>query len=176
MSKFTQIPQDVLQWELSPYLSGMDRFNFNQVLRADERVYKKFAPDFVLRHQLAVLFTEYTSIALRIASANNSLGDGGLVIDKRVLRQGKAAMHDMYKFMQTGGVLLCQYLPRTKQIFTRDLERCIRGDSDIFYACSELDQVFLSFRATETLEKVNQMEFVRPITMLTKYMKSLGTA
>jgi len=173
---FTKTPQDVLQWVLSPYLNATERANFNQVLRPDERVYKKFDPDFVLRHQLAVSFTHYTSIARRVADANNSLADGGIVVNKRVVRQGREAMLCMYKFMLTEGALLCQYLPRTKEIFTKDLQSAIQGSSDISYFSSELDQLFLSFQAMETIEKVNKMEFVRPITKLTKYMRSLGTA
>lgn len=59
----------LLHWdakrEISSYLVIADAATFNEVLRLDERVFKKLPRDFALKHALAILKQEHNSIIKR---------------------------------------------------------------------------------------------------------------
>jgi hypothetical protein len=52
MSVFTALPQDMLQWEINRFLDPLSRLQWNEVLKKDERVYKKFPKDYAIKHQI----------------------------------------------------------------------------------------------------------------------------
>ena len=61
---FSLLPWDAKR-EISSYLALSDAATFNEVLRLDERVYKKLPTDFALKHALAILKQEHNSIIKR---------------------------------------------------------------------------------------------------------------
>jgi hypothetical protein len=62
---FSGLPWD-MKWEISTFLQRDESANFNEVLRRDERVYKKFEKDFALKHALRILREEHNSIMRRV--------------------------------------------------------------------------------------------------------------
>ena len=62
---FSGLPWDMKR-EISTFLERDDGASFNEVLRRDERVYKKFPKDFALKHALRILREEHNSIMRRI--------------------------------------------------------------------------------------------------------------
>ena len=65
MSVFTALPQDMLQHEINRFLDPLSRLHWNEVLKKDERVYKKLPVDFALKHELRVLKQQHNSIVQR---------------------------------------------------------------------------------------------------------------
>ena len=52
---FAYVPYDILSKVLNTFLTASDRFNFNQVLEPQERLYKKFGKTEALQHELHIL-------------------------------------------------------------------------------------------------------------------------
>jgi hypothetical protein len=76
MSVFTRLPQDMLQWEIARFLTSAETLAFNEVLKNDERVYKKLPTDYALKHALITKRAQYEGIATRLASLLNRLDWG----------------------------------------------------------------------------------------------------
>jgi len=53
---FNFVPHVLLQYEINPYLTGIDRANWNAVLEPTERVHKKLPADFAIKHALYVAY------------------------------------------------------------------------------------------------------------------------
>jgi len=84
---FSLLPWDAKR-EISSYLVLADAATFNEVLRRDERVYKKLPADFALKHELRVLRQKHNSIVKRYEYYQD-------VDDFRMLRR---AAKDMFGF------------------------------------------------------------------------------
>jgi hypothetical protein len=63
MSIFTALPQDMLQWEINRFLTHKDALAFNEVLKKDERVYKKLPEDYAIKHQIHISHDSYQKLA-----------------------------------------------------------------------------------------------------------------
>ena len=174
MSNFTKLPQDMLQWEIASYLNSEDRTNLNQVVRPDERVYKKFDGDFAIRHHITVSYNKYTSIISRVRAASDTLAEGGYLIDERAKRQGIQALNDMFAFISGEARMLVQYIKHAKPQMTEVLKGFSVDDTDIYDACSRSETRTLLYEAEKTLETMSAFEFIRPIKKIKTYMKGLG--
>jgi hypothetical protein len=75
-SPFTRLPQDMLQYEISLFLDPLSRAEFNSVLKADERVFKKLPKDYAISHEIEVKRHHYEGIARRLGALLNRLDWG----------------------------------------------------------------------------------------------------
>jgi len=75
-SPFTALPQDVLQYEINPFLDHLSRANFNAVLKPDERVHKKMPTDFAIAFDIEIKRAQYESMAKRLRHLMNRLDWG----------------------------------------------------------------------------------------------------
>ena len=64
--------EDILQYEINPYLDPLSRIEWNKVLKHDERVYTKFPKDYAIWHQLQVSLIIYQKILYNINECYNS--------------------------------------------------------------------------------------------------------
>jgi len=174
MTHFTKLPQDMLQWEISQYLSAGDRANFNQVVRPDERVYKKFDEDLAIRHHITVMHNKYVSIMLRIRIASDTLAEGGFLVDERAKRQGVEGLKDLFAFLSGEGRVLVQYMKNAKKQLIIVLNTFTVDDTDIYDVCSRFQTNTLRHDAEETIAKLNEVEFIRPVKNIKKYRRTLG--
>ena len=77
MSVFTALPQDMLQWEINRFLTHKDALNWNEVLKKDERVFKKFPKDYAIRHQIKRSYENYQEIAWKLQISLNRVEVAG---------------------------------------------------------------------------------------------------
>jgi len=74
---FTRLPQDMLQHEINRFLDPVSRAEFNAVLKADERVYKKMPKDFAIAFDIEVKRAHYELLATRLNFRLSRLDWGG---------------------------------------------------------------------------------------------------
>jgi hypothetical protein len=74
---FTRLPQDMLQHEINRFLDPVSRAEFNAVLKADERVYKKMPKDFAIAFDIEVKRAHYEGIVTRLNFRLSRLDWGG---------------------------------------------------------------------------------------------------
>jgi len=63
---FSLLPHDIKLHEISRFLTSADVLSFNEVLRKDERVYKKLPADYALKHALRTKYAHYKGIEKRL--------------------------------------------------------------------------------------------------------------
>jgi hypothetical protein len=77
MSVFTALPQDMLQHEINHFLDPVSRANWNEVLKKDERVYKKLYADYAIKHQIRLSHENYQALAKKLELSIGRVQDGG---------------------------------------------------------------------------------------------------
>ena len=63
---FANLPYDVLQYHLNPFLTASDRYNFNQVVEPPERISKRLPSDYAIKHYLRSVYTLHATIMVTI--------------------------------------------------------------------------------------------------------------
>jgi hypothetical protein len=98
---FSIVPWDVKQYAIGEFLGPADRTAWNQVLKKDERVFKKLGKNYALRHHIIVLSRKFNSMKKRLDYAEEDLDESGFLVDKAALRKSETALLDICKFCKT---------------------------------------------------------------------------
>ena len=151
---FSGLPWD-MKWEISTYLQRDDGANFNEVLRRDERVYKKFPKDFALKHALSILKQENNSIVKRYQIYQDADDF------QRLRRTAKA----MFRFCLTPrSEIVFQYQKGVREILIRFLTPWVDERSDFWQGASVKRKEKLLEFARAALCVVAETPFVRHIS------------
>jgi hypothetical protein len=151
---FSCLPWD-MKWEISTYLERADGANFNEVLRRDERVYKKFPKDFALKHALRILKQENNSIVRRIQ----------IYIDRDDLRWQRRTAKAMFRFcMNPRSEIAFMYQEGHKDKMYRFFEEWVDEDSECYEGASVVHKERLLKYARHALECVSKTPFIRHIS------------
>jgi hypothetical protein len=117
---FTGLPQDVLQYEINPYLDPLSRIEWNKVLKPDERVYTKFPKDYAICHQLQVSLIIYQKILYNINECYNSQYTPDLPERMHFLLYRYA-----YFFLDCRNELVLKHLHKKKNDFLLSYNDCL---------------------------------------------------
>ena len=121
MAAFLKLPQDLLQWELSPYMTVTDRATFNEVVDQDARIYNKLDKTLMKAHHIIAMKQKFESITSRLLESLDHLTRQWLSNDEFYTLSAKAlkSMEDLTKFMLTPDAkLIVQHIRGAKDNFT----------------------------------------------------------
>jgi len=159
MSVFTKLPQDMLQHEIAPFLDHRDSLSFNEVLRRNERVYKKLPADYALKHALKTKRIHYETIATRLNLLLSNVGDWD---DARV-RRAVMELKKVFAFLKDPvNSIIFMYLRNLKGVMSRMVERWLDDDQELYGFLSD-GGLELRALATETRDYIETIEFVRHV-------------
>ena len=152
---FSRLPWD-MKWEISTFLQRDDGANFNEVLRRDERVYKKFKKDFALKHALRILKQEYNSIVRRIDIGSNPVVGG--------LGGGGGATNNMFRFcLHPRSEIAFNYQSDLKEKLIRFIAPWLDEDHIGYLGMTSVKKEILLQNARWALEYVSKAPFIRHI-------------
>ena len=167
MSVFTALPQDMLQWEINRFLTHKDALAFNEVLKKDERVYKKLPADYALKHALITKRAQYESIATRLASLLNRLDWGPSPhFDWERSRPALAEkeLKKMFAFFRNPvNALIFMHLRNLKGKMERMVEAWMDDDLELYEYMSDNGRE-LRRLAEETRDYISSVPFVRHVS------------
>ena len=159
-TRFTTLPQDMLQHEINRFLDPESRAEFNAVLKPDERVYKKLSPHYALKHAIKVTYNSYTRMGLLV----NFYIDGIYGSDFRRQRSAMSAEHTLMNMFnlwyQPLNTLAIMYQDGLKAKIIRSLEAWMEDDPyNILYNTVYGHGLTVRLKAAETLEIVKKIPF-----------------
>ena len=158
MSVFTKLPQDMLQWEIARFLDHRDILSFNEVVRKDERVYKKFPVDYALKHALMTKRLHYETIATRLNFLLN-----GLSWEPSRPAQADKELKKIFAFLKDPvNAFIFMYLRQLKGVMTRMVECWIEEDQELYEYLSDGGRELRAL-ATETRDYIATIPFVRHV-------------
>lgn len=161
MSVFARLPQDMLQWEISRFLDPISRAEFNCVLKNDERIYKKFAANYALRHHIVTVKKAYEN---NVIALNHALGLLGYdeVGAKKVKLSFKHLNNIFNLFTNPVNLIVVSYQRNLREILLRLVETWEDDDQELYEYCA-----FLQPRKAEVQENARRMAAaVRPIAFV----------
>ena len=157
MSVFTRLPQDMLQHEIARFLTHADVLAFNEVLKKDERVYKKLPADFALKHALRVLKQQHNSIVARYQIYQDAADF------PRLRRAAKA----MFRFCLTPrSDIVFMHQTGVREIMIRFLTPWVDEDSEVWEGASSARKEKLIGFARASLDVISSMPFVRQVSLV----------
>ena len=159
MSVFTKLPQDMLQWEVACFLDHRDILSFNEVVRKNERVYKKFPADYALKHALITKRLHYETIATRLNIMLNYLNNW----ECRRPAQAEKELKKIFAFLKDPlNAFIFMYLRQLKGMMTRMVECWIEEDQELYEYLSDGGRELRAL-ATETRDYIATIPFVRHV-------------
>lgn len=151
---FSMLPWD-MKHTIASYLETTS--TFNEVLRRDERVYKKFPADYALTHALCILKQEHNSIVRRIQIFVNA--DNGY--DRMRLRR---ATNNMFRFcLHPRSEIAFNYQGDVKEKLIRFITPWLDEDHYGYIGMNSVKKEILLRNARWALECVSQAPFIRHI-------------
>jgi hypothetical protein len=162
MSVFTALPQDMLQWEINRFLDPLSRLQWNEVLKKDERVYKKFPRDYAIKHQFKISYASYRSVApafLFVALAHPSAAPNALKAF-RLLKKLFAWFKDPKNhivFMYTAG---------RKENFLENIAQWTEEDMELYEHISIEQGDELRAEGREVLALISEVPFIRHVSQV----------
>ena len=162
MSVFTALPQDMLQWEINRFLDPLSRLQWNEVLKKDERVYKKFPADYAIKHQVKLAHASYHSFARDLQFSLGRLADGGWE-DVHLPKALKLIKKYFAWFKDPKNHVVLMYVKGRKEIFVESMT--LWTEHMEFYenlSAPEVDA--LRNEAQEVVALISAVPFIRHIS------------
>jgi len=167
MSVFTALPQDMLQYEIARFLTSAETLNFNEVLKNNERVYKKLPTDYALKHALITKRAQYEGIATRLASLLKRLDWGASpYFDWEHSRPALAEkeLKKMFAFFRDPvNSIIFMHLRNLKDKMARMVEGWMDNDLEL-YSYMRDEGRELRILAEETRDYITRVPFVRYVS------------
>jgi hypothetical protein len=167
MVAFTNLPQDMLQHEINHYLDPVSRMNWNEVLKADERVYKKLPADYAIKHHLLVSHAAYESIANKLTFSLGRVADGW---PQHVPKSVKLLKKYFAWFRDPVNCIALMYTTGLKDRFVEEIRQWSEDDTDLYDVLCRDTVNELRDEALKTHAAIEKVPFVRHV--ITKGHKS----
>ena len=161
MSVFTALPQDMLQWEIARFLTHKDALNWNEVLKKDERVFKKLPTDYAIKHQIHLSHESYHSIARKLQFSLERLGEAGWQGAPGVSVNLLKKYFAFFKDPKNHVVLM--YIKGRKARFLENIGQWTELDMELYESLSETEVEELRDEAFDVLNLVADVPFVRDV-------------
>jgi hypothetical protein len=166
MSVFAKLPHDMLQHEIARFLTSSDSLNFNEVLKKDERVYKKLPIDYALKHALITKRTHYEGIATRLKFLLNRLDWGASPHFDWEHSRPALAEKELKKlfafFRDSVNTIIFMHLPKLKAQMARMVEVWMDDDLELYTYMRDEGRELRTL-AEETRDYINSVPFVRHV-------------
>jgi hypothetical protein len=162
MSVFTALPQDMLQWEIACFLTSADVVQFNEVLRRNERVYKKLSADYALKHHIKLLYNQYQGLAMKL---NDSMDKIERVYFPSKDRMDKfiKTLESFFLFLQSPmSVAMYMHQRGLKEMVVRNLETWF-DERQVYDHMSQEQIQKVRDDATNLIDIINGISFVRHV-------------
>jgi hypothetical protein len=166
MSVFTRLPQDMLQHEIARFLTSAETLKFNEVLKKDERVYKKLPADYALKHALITKRAHYEAIATRLNFRLSRLDWGGShYFDWKSSNPARAEM-ELKKtfafFRDPVNAIIFMHLRNLKGKMVRMVEAWMDEDAELYEYMGDKGRELRTL-AEETRDYIAGVPFVRHV-------------
>ena len=164
MSVFTALPQDMLQHEIAHFLTHTDVLNFNEVLKNNERVYKKFPKNHAIKHQIRLSYATYQEIATALNFSLGRVSDGGwdhIHVPKAV----KLLKRYFSWFKDPKNHILLMYIKGRKEHFLRHIGTWAQHDLHHYEELDEFDVELLRNEALEVSNLLAQIPFIYNVSI-----------
>lgn len=168
MSVFTALPQDMLQWEINRFLDPLSRLHWNEVLKKDERVYKKLPPDYAIKHQMMLSHQEYQDIAWKLQlSLGHIGGEGpdGVWPSIDVPKSVKLLKKYFAFFKDPKNHVVLMYIKARKESFLEGISQWTDPNIDLYENLSGAEVELLREEAFELLKLLAEIPFIRNVPM-----------
>ena len=164
MSVFTALPQDMLQWEIARFLTHKDALAFNEVLRKDERVYKKLPADYAIKHQFKISHNSYHSIAPALLFSLSRIQDGWQEIHAPKAVKLLKKLFAWFKDPKNHVVLM--HTTGRKEGFLENIGQWTEGDLELYEHISSSKVDELRAEAREVLALISEVPFIRHVSQV----------
>lgn len=162
MSVFTALPQDMLQWEINRFLDPLSRLQWNEVLKRDERVYKKLPPDYTIKHQIRISHQNYQVLAKSLQFSLGRVADGGW--DHIHIPNSVKLLKKYFAFFKDPmNHVVLMYIKGRKARFLENIGQWTELDMELYENLPETEVEALRDEALETLCLVAGVPFVRDV-------------
>ena len=152
----------MLQWEINRFLDPLSSLQWNEVLKNDERVYKKFPKDYAIKHQIKVSHQAYQDIALKLQFSLGRVSDGGWDA-VHVPKSVKLLRKYFAFFKDPKNHVVLMYIKDRKARFLEDIGDWAELDMELYESLSQPEVEALRREALETLNLVADVPFVRNV-------------
>jgi hypothetical protein len=160
MSVFTALPQDMLQYEIARFLTHNDALNWNEVLKNNERVYKKLPADYAIKHQIKISYKAYQGIAAALQfQLDHMIGRHTDALCVRLLKKYFAWFRD------PKNSLVFMYIEGRRQAFLELITAWCDDDLEFYDRISNEQVDELRMEAAETVSYIESVPYVRPIRL-----------
>jgi hypothetical protein len=167
MSVFTALPQDMLQWEIARFLTHKDALNWNEVLKKDERIFKKLPTDYAIKHQIHLSHQGYQDIAWKLQLSLGRVGhegpDGEVWPSLDVPKSVKLLRKYFAFFKDPKNHVVLMYIKGRKARFLENIGQWTELDMELYESLSETEVEELRDEAFDVLNLVADVPFVRDV-------------
>jgi hypothetical protein len=170
MSVFTALPQDMLQWEINRFLDPLSRLHWNEVLKKDERVYKKLSPDYAIKHQIKLSHQGYQDIAwnlqLSLGRISGEGPEGPSSPSLDIPNSVKLLKKFFAWFEDPKNHVVLMYIKGRKARFLEDICQWTEEDMELYEHISIEQTDELRAEAREVLVLVSDVPFIRHVSQV----------
>lgn len=164
MSVFTALPQDMLQWEINRFLDPLSRLQWNEVLKKDERVYKKFPKDYAIKHQFKISYASYHSIAPALLHSLGRLENGFAA--PNALKAFRLLKKLFAWFKDPKNHIVIMYTTGRKEGFLENITQWTEEDMELYEHISIEQADEIRAEAREVLALISEVPFIRHVSQV----------
>jgi phytoene dehydrogenase-like protein len=163
MSVFTGLPQDMLQHEIARFLTHKDALAWNEVLKKDERVYKKLPKDYAIKHQFKISHASYHSIAPALLFSLSRIQDGFAA--PNALKAFRLLKKLFAWFKDPKNHVVLMHTTGRKEGFLENIGQWTEGDLELYEHISSVKVDELRAEAREVVALVSEVPFIRHVSL-----------
>jgi hypothetical protein len=163
MSVFTALPQDMLQWEINRFLDPLSRLQWNQVLKSDERVYKKLPIDYAIKHQIKLSLESYRDLTWKLKNNIDRIMFRGHFHVEHLLGAVKLLKKFFAFFKDPKNQIVLMHVKGRKERFADLIMEWCDEDFEIYTLISTKKRDELRIEAAEVALFIASIPFLRDV-------------
>jgi len=153
----------MLQWEINRFLDPLSRLQWNQVLKSDERVYKKFPKDYAIKHQIKLSLESYRDLTWKLKNNIDRIWFRGHFHVENLLGAVKLLKKFFAFFKDPKNQMALMYI-EDQDRFLQSIGQWTELDMDL-YTYLPGPAAALALEAVETLNIVANIPFLRNVSV-----------
>ena len=153
----------MLQHEINHFLDPLSRLHWNEVLKKDERVFKKFPKDYAIRHQIKLSYENYQEIAWKLQISLNRVEVAGYLNEMHAPNSVKLLKKYFAFFKDPKNHVVLIYTQGLKGSFLQSISQWTEEDIELYEYLSEPEVKALRDDALQTLNIIADVPFFRNV-------------
>jgi hypothetical protein len=157
----------MLQHEINRFLDPLSRLHWNEVLKNNERVYKKLPNDYAIKHQIKLSHVTYHNIAEELQDNLDNITEGLRILRSAYVKKSVKSLKKFFTwFKDPKNHIVWMFTKGRKESFLANINQWTEEGVDLYNYLSSKEGRELRNKARNVMVLITKVPYVRHVSVI----------